>query len=120
VARAHAEQDDVIMVVDEAWHDGAAAEIDGSGAGIQPQIAGRPDRREPAFLNRDFSDDLIPLIHRVDAAVRQPQVAGPAARIGGRWLRPLRCKRKRAGVRRRQHEREDRRRKKKSHRNACR
>ena len=49
-----AEQDDVIVVVDEAGHDRAAAQVDFARARTQALIAARSDSREPAILDRDF------------------------------------------------------------------
>ena len=49
-----AEQDDVVVVVDEAGHDGAAAQVDLARAGAEALIAARADGRESAVLNRDL------------------------------------------------------------------
>ena len=84
IAGPDPEQDDVIVVVDEAGNDGAAAQIDFARAGAEPLPAARADGGEPAVLNRDLADRGPARVHRDDPAVGQSQIAGARARIDWR------------------------------------
>ena len=81
IAGPDPEQDDVIVVVDEAGHDRAAAQVDLARAGTQTLIAARTDGREPAVLDRDLGRRRSARIHRHEPAVGQSQIAGARARI---------------------------------------
>ena len=84
---ADAEQDDVIVVVDEAGDDGAAAKIDLTRARTQSLIATRTDGGESSILNGDLCCRGPAPIHRDEPAVGQMQVARAGAGIGGRLPR---------------------------------
>jgi hypothetical protein len=75
VTRTHAEQHDVVVIVDEAGNHRAAAEVDRAGAGGEALRVNTSDADEAPALNRDLVNDGVPRVHRVDAPVDQPQVS---------------------------------------------
>ena len=84
VTRPDAEQDDVVVVVDQAGNGGPAAQVDRLRARAQPAAA-LADGDERAVLDRHFRDDRVARVHGDDLAVHQPEIArAGAAILGGR------------------------------------
>jgi hypothetical protein len=80
VAGADAEQDDVIVVVDEPGDDRASVQVDGACAGAEAlPAAARAHRREAPVLDRHLAHGAAAGVHRDDVAVDQAQVAGAGA-----------------------------------------
>jgi len=85
VAGPQAEQDDVVVVVDEAGHDRPALEIDRPRAWAE-RAAALAHRREHAALNRYFGRGRVLRVHRLELAVDEAEVARAVA-ARGRGLR---------------------------------
>jgi hypothetical protein len=81
IAGAYSEQNDVVVVVDETGHDGAAAQIDFSRARTQALIAAGTYSGESAILDRDLRRRGALPIHRHEFPVGQPEIARARARI---------------------------------------
>jgi hypothetical protein len=80
---SNTEQDDVVVVVDEAGHDRSAAKIDLARARTQPLIAAGADGGEPSILYGDLCRRGPACIHRREPAVREVQITRASTRVGG-------------------------------------
>src|SRR5581483_2174543 len=81
VAGAHAEQHDVIVIIDQAGNGGTAAKVDGPRARTCAGIAVFADRGELSVLDDRLGYDSVLLVQRVDLAVGQAKIARARAGI---------------------------------------
>ena len=78
------QQNDVVVIVDQARNDGASLQVDPLDARAGLRLA--PGRREAVAVGQHARDDAVARIHRVDLAVHEQQAAAERA-IGARALR---------------------------------
>ena len=82
VAGPHAEQDDVIVIIDQAGDDGASFEVDGLGARVELEISRGADCGESAILDCDLGGDGVLCVEGDDVAVGEAEIAGVGAGVG--------------------------------------
>src|SRR5262245_25159000 len=74
-----ADQDDVVVGIDDAGNDGSAFEV----ANRQPAAASNDvvaDRGDPAIADENLRDDLAGAIHRMDPAVDETEITWTVGR----------------------------------------
>jgi hypothetical protein len=76
-----AEQDDVVVVVDQTRHHRAPVEVDHLLAAVVDEAGVVADRRELVVVDRHRRDDAVLRVHRVDDAVDEHGVAAVRAAI---------------------------------------
>jgi hypothetical protein len=90
VAGPDAHQHDVVVIVDEARHHCATAQVDLARARAQALAAAGSDGGDPPVLDRDLGRGGSGTVHRDEAAVGQPQITRTCAGIRTRGL-PEEC-----------------------------